>query len=510
MPTMFRKRSDRLRLGATTAMAVAIVTAAPAASPPAAALLRVDHGIVISHVTVVDTRDGSLARDMAVVIDGDAITAVRRARDVTTSGAAKLIDARGKFVVPGFLDMHAHPLTSGSAATDLRVMLSLGVTGFRQMNGSPELLARRKAGELMPPGAPTLLAMPGTILVGPPFATPEAAVAEVRRQKEQGADFIKAIDLPAAALFAAHAEAKADGLTITGHLSPFVDVRRAAAMGMDGIEHLGPRESLLLGCSLQEAALRADPPSASQRPQSPGVQAGQGGPPPGVAARALANPIAFTPPAAFARYAVVLDSYDAAKCRSLAAEFVRNGTWQTPTLIRLRTMEFGDDPAYVQDQNLKYVSRPNRELWLSVAQQFRTTIGAPARVELNRLFEAQLALTKLFYDAHVPMMAGSDLGGGFVVAGYGLHQEFDLLAKAGLPPLAVLQMTTLNGAKYLHREDTMGTVQAGRVADLVLLDANPIASVVNLHRIGGVVHGGRYYAPADLEAIRRQAADELR
>lgn len=469
--------------------------------------------LVLDGVTVVDTRTGKLTPARAVVVEGDRIVRIAAAGSVRPAAGVRLVPARGKFVVPGYLDMHAHPLTTGATPADLRMMLSLGVTGYRQMNGSPELLAARRAGTLPHGDTPTLLALPGTIITGPRFVAPDAAVAEVRSQKAQGADFIKAIDLPPPALFAAHAEAKADGLIVTGHLSPTVDVRQAAAMGMDGVEHLGPRESILLGCSSQETALRTDPPSAPHRaPDAPakgGPAVAPAGPPsPAMMARILVNPIAFTPPAAFARYAKVLDSYDAAKCRELADEFTQRRMWQTPTLIRLRTMEIGDDPAYVNDANLRYVSRANRELWLSVAQQFHATIGAPARVELNRLFNAQLALTKLFYDRHVPMMAGSDLGGGFVVAGYGLHQEFDLLARAGLPPLAVLQMTTLNGATFLGREATMGTVEPGKIADLVLLDANPIASVANLHRVSAVVHDGRFYSADDLAALRRRTEEE--
>lgn len=499
---MARTLLHRMGLGlAAGATALGVVTAQ---AQPAQRL-------VLAGVTVVDTRTGKLSADRAVVIQGDRIVSIVPAKAFKLGPGDRMVRARSKYVVPGYLDMHAHPLTTGSTPGDLRMMLSLGVTGYRQMNGSPELLAARRAGTLSFASAPTLLAMPGTIIAGPLGATPEAAVAEVRRQKAEGADFIKAIDLPASALFAAHAEAKANGLTITGHLSPTIDVRQAAAIGMDGIEHLGPRESILLGCSSAEAAIRANPPSAP-RQGAPGARPGGGaGAPPGpVAARALVNPIAFTPAAAFARYARVLDSYDAGKCRELAAEFVAHNVWQTPTLIRLRTMEFGDDPTYVNDANLRYVARQNRELWLSVAEQFHGAVGAPARAELKRLFAAQLALTKLFYDQHVPMMAGSDLGGGFVVAGYGLHQEFDLLAQAGLPPLAILQMTTLNGAKFLHREQLMGTVDAGKVADLVLLDGNPLASVANLHRINAVVHDGHYYGADDLAALRKRTEEESR
>ena len=102
------------------------------------------------------------------------------------------------------------------------------------------------------------------------------------------------------------------------------------------------------------------------------------------------------------------------------------------------------------------------------------------------------------------MMAGSDLGGGFVIAGFGLHQEFDLLEQAGLSPLEVLQMTTLDGAKFLGREATMGSVQAGKDANVVLLRANPLASVQNLHAIAAVVRGGKFFAAGALDAMKKK------
>ena len=469
--------------------------------------------LVLDGVTVVDTRTGKLTPNRAVVVEGDTITRIVPAGSVKAAAGDRRIDARGKFVTPGFNDMHAHPLNPGDTANQLRMMLSMGITGFRQMSGSPELLAARRAGTLMPAEAPTLLATPGSLLLGPNAATPALAVAEVRRQKAQGADFIKAISLAPAALFAAHAEAKADGLTVTGHLSPLIDPREAAEHGMDGIEHLGPGDALLLGCSSREAEQRAavvaaTPPQSSAAMALPGGTAGATMPTPGDAmAIGLANPIAFTPTPAILSYGPVLDSYDAAKCRSLAGLLAARGIWQTPTLARVRAMEFGDDAAYENDPNLRYISPTERRVWRIAEQRFRASMTEQTRAILKRLFAAQLAMTKLFWDNHVPMMAGDDTAGaGWVVPGYGLHNEFDLLAEAGLSPLAILQMTTLNPARYLHREATMGVVEPGKAADLVLLDADPTVAVTNLHKIGGLVHGGRYYSAEDLAAIRQQVA----
>lgn len=470
--------------------------------------------VILDNVTIVDTRTGELTPKRGVVVEGDKIVRIVAANTVKPVPGDCRIDAHDKFLVPGFNDMHAHPLNPGDTVNELRMMLSMGITGFRQMSGSSDLLSKRRAGTLISSEAPTLLLTSGALLIGPNAATPEIAVAEVRRQKAEGADFIKAINLPPAVLFAVHAEAKTEGLSVTGHLSPLVDPREAADHGMDGIEHVGPGVALLLGCSSREAELRdairrstSSPPASS--PGSAGGAAPQsatGASPSGApVGPPIANPEAFRSVNAVLATGAVLDSYDPAKCRSLATLLATRHVWQTPTLIRLRTMEFGDDPAYLNDPNLQYVSPADRAVWREAAKQFGTTMTGPARTVLNRLFAAQLALAKLFYDNHVPMMAGDDTGGsGWVVPGYGLHNEFDLLAEAGLPPLAILQMATLNPARFLHREATMGTVEPGKTADLVLLDANPIASAANLHGISGLLHNGRYYSAADLAALRDQ------
>jgi imidazolonepropionase-like amidohydrolase len=102
---------------------------------------------------------------------------------------------------------------------------------------------------------------------------------------------------------------------------------------------------------------------------------------------------------------------------------------------------------------------------------------------------------------------GSDSGGAaWEVPGLALHQEFDELARAGLSPLRVLQMTTWNAAEFMNATDVMGSVAAGKHADLVLLEANPVESVDHLRRICGVVRGGRYLGPADLDALKKKVA----
>ena len=164
--------------------------------------------------------------------------------------------------------------------------------------------------------------------------------------------------------------------------------------------------------------------------------------------------------------------------RELAATLVAEGMWQVPTLIRIRTQMHGDEHGYRNDPNLRYVPLVMRQIWEELAQQFPARLSATARETLDRLFELLLKLVKPMKDSGVQMMAGSDSGGsaGWAIPGFSLHQEFDLLERAGLSPLEILQMTTCNGAKFLGREARMGSVAEGKDANLVLLDADPTAN----------------------------------
>ena len=462
----------------------------------------VSSGLLLTNVTIVDTHTGKLTPGMSIAVEGGKITKIGRAGTLVAKGSAQTIDAPGKYVVPGYWEMHAHPIDSPDRVDNLALMLANGITGVRQMSGSDALLQQRKDGTLMPAtDAPELLAMPGSILLRGNAGTVPMAIAEVDKQKAEGADFIKTIDVTPPVFFAALAESTKQGLLYDGHLSPGVDAVKASEAGMRVIEHLGPMETILLSCSTDETAIRqamaARAAAAAQAPTPPPAMA--------LTKSATSNPVlmrSLADPTALSRTQHIIDTYSEDKCRKVAQVFASHQTWQVPTLIRLRTSEFGDDPMYRNNPNLKYVGPATRQLWESIAVQFSKRMGPADRDTLKQMFALQLKVAKLFDDSGVPMLAGSDFGGIWLVAGFSLHQEFDLLAQAGLTPLKVLQMTTLDGAKLLGKEGRAGSVEVGKDANLVVLDANPMESVQNLHGIYAVVRGGNFYSKQALEALK--------
>ncbi|WP_104089786.1 amidohydrolase family protein [Arthrobacter sp. GMC3] len=463
--------------------------------------------IVLSGATIVDTRDGTRTSGQDIAIKDGRILDIVSTSTSPSETDAERIEATGMFVVPGFLDMHAHPLESKDPEGALALMLAFGVTGFRQMSGSPAMLAKHQHEASASSGrAPSVVAMPGSLLTPANAATAAMAVAEIRKQKAAGADFIKVGMTSTQVLFAALAEGRRLGIPVGGHLPATTDVAAAAVAGMKFIEHLGPGPALLAACSDDEVAVRK---SIAARPQLkvppfkiPFLEKIMGG----AIRKRIVNPTSGAADADIAILARLVSTFSEEKATALAAVFVSNGTWQSPTLIRERTSQLCDDPEFSSDPNLRYVDPSTVKLWQDTAREFAARpLGQ--RATYQDLYALQCRITKLFDDAGVKMIAGSDVTGAvWEIPGYSLHQEFDELARAGLPPLRILQMATLNGAEFLGKSADLGTVTSGKAADLVLLSADPLESAQNLHSIAGVVRSGRYHCRADLETLKDRLA----
>ena len=460
--------------------------------------LQVTTGTVLQNTTVVDTRDGSLKTGVSVIVDGGKIQKITSG-PVRVTGTAQAVDATGKYVVPGFLDMHTHLLDWPVNEQPLVEQLFLvnGITGIREMRGSPELVqsaqqlnAARVAGTAT---SPEILIISGSTigLNAPPAAAlaASAAVQEVQIQKAYGAGFIKTINATRDATLAFLAEARNQGLYVAGHLNPSVSAKDSSNAGWRAIEHLGSGMGTLLGCSTDEDNVRATLVSGN------GVV-----PPP--------NPPSWSANAVNASlFQHVFDTYDVSRCQSLAQTFAKNGTWHVPTLIRVRTQRFVDDPLYTNDPNLIYVSKATRAAWQAAAVRY-TSLPTSAVTTFHQYFNHESSLPLLLKQAGVQMLAGSDTAtiSNWCIPGFSLHREFALLAASGLSPLDILQMTTLKGAQFLGREATMGTVDEGKNADLVVLDANPVDSAANLDKVSGLFVQGRYFSKVALDQMKANVA----
>jgi len=441
--------------------------------------------LVLAHVNVVDVTTGSLQRDFDVTIRDGRIAAVEPATRAAATVQARVVDATGKFLIPGLADMHVHWYDERY----LGLFIGNGVTRVRQMWGMPVHLEWRKrieVGELLGPrfsiSSPIVDGphpfWPGSIGVG----DAETAAKVVASIKKDGYDFVKIYSgLPREVYFAIMRAARENGLEVAGHVPVAVSAAEAADAGQASIEHL---TNILISSSSAEARLR---PLLVQRALE-GGNMNQG-----ISAEARADMRELTEQ--------VFATYDEAKAAALFARFAKDHTWQCPTLTVMRNMASLDDPAFTSDARLKYMPRQLRGAW-KPANDPRMATKSKADYELDRrALRKYMEIIPAMKKAGVEFLAGTDTANPFTFPGFSLHDELDLLVQAGLTPADALRAATINPARSLHDDAANGSVAAGKNADLVLLDANPLDSIKNTQRIAAVVVRGRYLDRAELDGM---------
>lgn len=462
----------------------AALGARPALAAPPATL-------VLTHVTIVDTSGGPAQTDQSVVISGGRISSIGPSSKLLPPKTARIVDARGKFLIPGLWDMHVHIAginadPAWSKNVILPELIAYGITGVRDMGGDLDALLewRREieAGTLTGPhivaAGPMLVPRGKRNAEQYPVANAEEARAAVRELKQRGADFIKIIGMPSReAFFALVDEAKKRGMSFVGHVPAVVTAAEASDAGMRSIEHI-VYSGIALDCSSREKEEREAIMQARAKRDAK------------ASAQALLDAI---------------DNFDAEKAAELWVRFKRNGTWVVPTLASISVQAPSNltPEQQAQNPNLEFVPVALRKEWDPRSKENQ----APDEDQKwwSRQFANDQRLTTQMHRAGVTMLAGSDSLDRFVFPGSSLHDELKLLQSNGFTPLEALQSATRDAARFLGREKDFGTVAAGAHADLVLLDANPLEDISNADKISGVVREGVFLDRASLDRLLLQA-----
>jgi Amidohydrolase family len=442
--------------------------------------------LAITHVTVIDATGAPPRHDMTVVIRGERIVRVAPSKRTALTTDTTRVDGTGKFVVPGLWDMHMHVIEM--ADIYFPVLLAYGVTGIRNMHNTSlevgtKLRAEVETGKVVGPH----IMLSGPLVDGAsywPTAIKVSSADEGRRAvdtlKAGGADFIKVYTfLSREAYFAIVDEARSQHIAFAGHVPQAVLVSEASAAGQRSIEHLG---RVLLDCSALGEELDKRFNDAMTLWSTPATESA------GQTAMIGVNK-------------AVVESYDPARAECLFREFVRNGTWHTPTLVTHYTAAYRGEPEIRDNPALGFVPLPQLIQWRSMS--------APPddwAQSQRALFRKNMELLGTMKRAGVHILAGTDVGNAWLVPGDSLHRELALLVEAGLTPMEALQSATRNAADFIGRSKDLGTVEKGKIADLVLLDANPLDDIQNTRKIRAVLTRGTYLARDELDRMLATAA----
>ena len=450
--------------------------------------------LAVSDVTVIDATGSPAKPNMTVIITGDQITQIAKTGEVAIPNNAQVIDGNGKFMIPGLWDMHVHTVVGRLPELHFPLFIANGVTGVRDMavpdmgfvkqlqkdiNEGRRIGPRIVAGKMVDGPIPI---WPGISISVSDEASARQAVASA---KDSGADFIKVYSLvPRPAYFALADESKRRAITFAGHVPFLVSASEASDAGQKSIEHL---EGIWLACSAEEPQLRKTLEEAVRDAKD-------------------INQIRTSLVRALnATQLRALETYSQEKAAALFARFAKNGTWQAPTLVVKRAGAFMDDSDFTNDPRLKYIRPGIRNDWKNQDDWRLKSRTAEVAARSKMIFQKELDLILAMHRAGVKMLAATDAVVWYVFPGFSLHDEMELFVKAGLNPMEALQTATRNPTIYLGLSDMVGTVEIGKKADLVLLEANPLENISNTKRINAVIVNGRLFPKVSLEKMLKDA-----
>lgn len=429
---------------------------------------RVPTGYAIIGVSVVDVEKGLAAADQTVVLTGERIALVGPRARVAPPAGHTLIDGRGLFLIPGLVDAHVHyfdPPVFG------RALLANGVVLVREMGQANDtVLPLRQALNSGAMLGPEMVAT-GWILDGaPPFIpqtsravnTVEEARAAVRQQAAAGVDEIKVYSRLEKNLFLAIAdEAKRAGLKVVGHVPEAVYIEEAAGAGLASLEHVHIGFGKLLG-------------------------------------KLLGAPISLKPGgmADNIEYFFRLGEVDSARLHEALGRLRATGTVVCPTVIVLKAQ--AGDCASAAFPRREYISPTVQAIWSAFWRSDQRTF-------FEKVWQPAATFVRTLHDAGVPLLVGTDLVTPGVIPGFSVHDEMALWQDAGIPAADILRSATLVPARFMGKEDRVGSIAAGKFASVVLVRGNPLEDIHNASHVQGVFLRGHYFDRTELDRMLGEA-----
>lgn len=416
---------------------------------------KTEYDIGIIAGTVIDGT-GRVDRDRLIMINNDCIAGIEDFGDIQRYHFKQIIDARDKYVIPGLFDMHTHITMNldtivwenGSqkryytprreeAEWALKSMLYFGVTTIRELGGFPEMdIALRNDINHGKIQGPTLFACTHLVNDEPmifgstavKFTSEEEARKYVREQKNAGVDLVKLLfNVPPGIAKAVIDEAHKQNLKVAGHMGK-TSWKEALEFGVDDLVH---------------------------------------------------------PPYDDPNFTDLKSEYAGSVIKTMKEKKIPNHTTLNISYNHAFNMELAK--LLIPEDIFNSVPSRVRNIW-----EWRLGIWKKQNPIIDsRAIEFELAYTKKAYEEGIILMTGTDFGGFFIIPGYGLHREMELMAQAGIPNSEIIKMATFNGARHLGIHNEKGTIEKGKVADLLILMSDPVDDIRNTQSIISVMKNGK-------------------
>ena len=442
--------------------------------------------ILIENANIVDVKTGSIIYSQDIVVTANKITAISRHNqsDIT---AMTVIDGKNQYLIPGLWDMHAHMMREKWYASQMPLLRSKGITGFREMWGDLEI-ANSVRSQIEHEKLPYFrFVMSGHILDGKkpfwggsiPVETEGRALTIIDSLANRKADFIKIYSFLTPDVFYAIARrCKQKGISFCGHVPHTVWLTHASDAGIASMEHL--YGFLIEACSNSDSAMTLMQQSVKafekgDKEERKRIQS--------------------------LFYSLVLNNFSKQKMRLIAQTLRKNNTYIVPTLVMLRGEYFTNDTSFTNDARLKYMSNETLAYWKETTENDIKKNTGTDWLNKRKRWAIERQIMEILISEKVPIMAGTDADNPYAFPGFSLHDELALYVEYGMTPPEALRSATITPLKFLKMTDSIGTIEKGKLADLVLLQANPLEDVKNAMKINTVISNGKLYRKNYIDSI---------
>lgn len=439
--------------------------------------------------TVVDVQSGKLLKHQEVIIAGNKIIAVKPISKLKLPKDARIINAKGKFIIPGLWDMHVHTLIEDWYTWQFPLFVANGIIGFREMWGDRNLIDSVR-NEMQKGSMPFFhFTASGHILDGKkPFWPGSLSAGDtitalriVDSLINAKVDFIKVYTFLGSDVFEAIAKrCRERNFPFAGHVPFKVWLTKASDAGMASMEHLYGFD--LEACAFPDSAMQLKIRDAENLEARLDAKQRQ------TLVRVSEK--------------FVLENFSEKKMRNIAKTLRKNNTYVVPTMVTLRGNYFRNDPVFTNDERLKYMSKGTTDYWQEEKEKDLKRFSEGDWQNKRTRYAIEQQIIKILWQEKVPILAGTDSDNPYAFPGFSIHDEMALFVEFGMTPIDALRTATINPVKYLKMTDSLGTIEQGKRADMILLNGNPLTNIANTKNIFAVMVNGKLFTSGELDKMK--------